>query len=86
MPKPRQSNGDKNLISRRLVELRKQKGLSQRALAYQLQLLGYDIDKNTITRIENNHRYVTDIELNALSKYFDISCDCLVDSSDDDLI
>lgn len=64
MPKPRTSAGEKNLISQRLIELRRQHNMSQRLLAYQLQLNGYDMDKNVITRIETNKRYVTDIELN----------------------
>ena len=61
MPKPRSTSGKKNLISQNLIELRKANNLSQRELAYRLQLEGYDIDKNVITRIETNQRYVTDI-------------------------
>ena len=68
MPKPKTISGEKNLISSRLIELRKQKNLSQRDLAHKLQLAGYDMDKNVITRIETNKRYVTDIELRALSE------------------
>jgi len=79
MPKPRNSNGEKNLISQRLVELRKQHGLSQRDLARRLQLAGYDMDKNVITRIETNKRYVTDLELHALCEIFGVSYDYLID-------
>ena len=59
---------------------------SQRDLAYKLQLAGYDMDKNVITRIETNKRYVTDLELKALSEIFQVSYDCLIDgvfSTDD---
>lgn len=52
MPKPRSTSGMKNLIGANLILLRQQHNLSQRDLAHQLQLLGYDIDKNVITRIE----------------------------------
>lgn len=81
MPKPRPtlSSGEKNLISQRLVELRKEHNLSQRELANKLQLIGYDMDKNVITRIETNHRYVTDIELQAIAKVFNVSYDYLID-------
>jgi len=79
MPKPRNSTGEKNLISQRLIELRKQHNLSQRDLAHKLQLAGYDMDKNVITRIETNKRYVTDIELRALCKIFNVSYDYLID-------
>lgn len=66
MPKRTPTTGEKNLIGKRLIELRRQHHMSQRLLAYKLQLRGYDMDKNVITRIETNKRYVTDIELKAL--------------------
>ena len=82
MPKPRTTSGEKNLISNRLIELRKQQNLSQRDLAHKLQLAGYDMDKNVITRIETNKRYVTDIELRALSEVLDVSYAFLIDGED----
>ena len=51
MPKPRTRTGEKNLISKHLIALRAKHGFSQRDLARQLQLAGYDMDKNVITRI-----------------------------------
>ena len=82
MPKPRTSSGEKNLISCRLIKLRKQQNLSQRDLAHKLQLAGYDMDKNVITRIETNKRYVTDIELRALSEVLGVSYAFLIDGED----
>ena len=79
MPKPTGSSGEKNLVSSRLIELRKQQNLSQRDLAHKLQLAGYDMDKNVITRIETNKRYVTDIELRALSEVLGVSYAYLID-------
>lgn len=84
MPKPRTKTGEKNLISQRLIELRRENGLSQRDLAEKLQLAGYDMDKNVITRIETNKRYVTDLELKALSEIFGVSYDYLIDGRDRD--
>ena len=79
MPKPVGHNGSKNLISQRLKELRATAGLSQRGLARKLQLIGVDMDKNVITRIETNKRYVSDIELWALCRILDVSYDYLID-------
>lgn len=79
MPKPRTKTGEKNLIGLRLKELRKEHHLSQRDLARQLQLAGFDMDKNVITRIETNKRYVTDLELKALTEIFHVSYDYLID-------
>lgn len=79
MPKPLSKTGEKNLISRNLIEIRKKRNYSQRLLAYQLQLNGYDMDKNVITRIETNKRYVTDIELKALCEVLDVTYEELID-------
>lgn len=82
MPKPRTKTGEKNLISKQLIALRRKHDYSQRDLAYQLQLAGYDMDKNVITRIETNKRYVTDLELKALTEIFHVSYDYLINGEE----
>lgn len=82
MPKPRTKTGEKNLISGRLKKLRELHGLSQRDLARLLQVADADMDKNVITRIETNKRYVTDIELKALATIFNVSYSFLIDGED----
>ena len=52
--------------------------LSQRALADKMQLIGIDVDKNAIQRIESGKRFVTDIELRAFSEIFGVSADKLI--------
>ena len=52
--------------------------LSQRALADKMQLCGIDVDKNAIQRIESGKRFVTDIELKALSEIFGVTADELL--------
>lgn len=52
--------------------------LSQRGLADKLQLEGIDLDKNAIQRIESGQRFVTDIELLALSKVLKVSLNDLL--------
>lgn len=84
MPKPRTLSGKKNLISQRLIELRKEHNYSQRDLAHQLQLAGYDMDKNVITRIETNKRFVTDIEIRAFSEIFNVSYEFLIDGNEEE--
>ena len=79
MPKPRKNTGEKNLISANLIELRKSAIIPSGFLQYQLQLRGYDMDKNVITRIETNKRYVTDIELKAFCEVLDVTYDELID-------
>jgi len=73
-----------NICGERVAELRKssQDKMSQRALADRLQLLGIDVDKNAIQRIECGKRFVTDIELAALAKVFGVSGDYLMFGED----
>lgn len=75
MPKPRSDTGKKNLISDNLIELRHRHNLSQRDLAHELQLIGCDMDKNVITRIETQKRYVTDIEIKKLCEVLNTTFD-----------
>lgn len=53
--------------------------LSQRALAEKLQVMGYDMDKNVIMRIETNRRFVSDIELKAFCLFFKVTYNYLID-------
>lgn len=53
--------------------------MSTRDLATQLQLNGVDIDRNVISRIENNKRYVTDIEIREIAKIFQVTYEELID-------
>ena len=74
-------NGNRNnLCGDKIKELRLAypKKLSQRGLADKMQLLGVDLDKNAIQRIESGERFVTDIELKALAEIFSVSLDDLI--------
>jgi len=53
--------------------------LSQRKLAEEMQLLGLDIDRHVIRRIENGERFVTDIELKIFAKALNVSYDDLLE-------
>lgn len=77
-----------NIAGRKLAKLRKNSPskMSQRILAERMQLFGVDLDKNAIQRIESGQRFITDIELLAFSKVFQVSCDELLSEADDSLI
>ena len=64
----RATDGANNLCGKNIAKFRKELKLSQRQLADRLQLIGLDVDKNAIQRIEAGKRFVTDIELFALSQ------------------
>lgn len=66
------NDGRNNICGQKVAQLRVKRRLSQRQLAEQLQLLGLDVDKNAIQRIEAGKRFVTDIELLYLTKVFEV--------------
>lgn len=78
MFKNKNKDGSLNLCGSKIALLRKEKGLSQRALADKLQLEGMDLNKNAIQQIESKQRFVTDIELKAFSTLFHVTMDELI--------
>lgn len=71
-------DGQNNVCGRQVAKLRKEMKKSQLQLADELQLLGLDVDKNAIQRIESGSRFVTDIELIFLVEVFGVSFDALL--------
>ena len=71
-------DGKNNLCGEKIAVLRKSLKYSQRALADKLQLVGLDVDKNAIQRIESGKRFVTDIEIVAISKVLNVTIEDLL--------
>ncbi|MGL4985691.1 MAG: helix-turn-helix domain-containing protein [Treponemataceae bacterium] len=72
-------NGEKNNIAGEIISyLRKKSNISQRKLAVYMQLIGLDLDKNAIQRIECGKRFITDIEIRAFATAFDVSIETLL--------
>ena len=65
-------SNEKNLIGNNLKLLRKQKHISQQELSNKLETLAIYICRGSISRIEDNSRTVTDIELYGLSKVLNV--------------
>lgn len=71
-------DGLNNICGKTVSRLRTTLKISQRELADRMQLVGIDIDKNAIQRIECGKRFVTDIEIVAFSKVFNVSFEDLL--------
>ena len=69
----------KNIIGEKERVLRKQQGMTQRALAEKLQLAGFDVTDLTILRIESGDRFVPDYEVRALANALSVSYETLLD-------
>lgn len=70
-----------NLCGKNIAKQRLLLKISQRELADRMQLVGIDLDKNAIQRIECGKRFITDIEILAFTKVFNISLDTLFEQN-----
>ena len=70
----------RNWIGSNLKKIRILNGLSQEQLIAQLNLLGLDLDRTSLSRIENQNREVYDYELVYISKALKVN---IVDLYDD---
>lgn len=75
-------SNSKNLVGQKVMKLRTERHLSQKALAEQLQLAGYEFSDLTVLRIEKGTRFVPDYEVVALAEFFHVSCEYLLGIQD----
>ncbi|MBO5039542.1 MAG: helix-turn-helix transcriptional regulator [Clostridia bacterium] len=85
MFKIKASDGKNNITGQKIMQIRKEKKMSQRKLAAKMQLLGYDVDHYFIRRVENGERFVTDIDLVIFARTLEVDIVQLI-SVDSDLI
>ena len=65
--------GKKNIISTQIRVMRARQKITQGDLAARMQVLGINIDQQSISKIENNKRTVTDFELAGFCKALNCS-------------
>ena len=68
-------NDKLNVIGEKLKYYRELNKLSQSQVSNRLQLIGRDIPKNSLQRLENGKRILRDYELAGFSKIFNVSID-----------
>ena len=66
-------NGNKNIVHKQVRSARRALHLSQQELAAKMQLMGIAIDQQSVSKIENNARIVTDYEVMGLCKALKVS-------------
>ena len=70
--------GSKNLVCARVESARKSQGMKQKELLAQLQVRGVDLNASGLSKLEGQLRFVTDVELLALSDILNVSVDWLL--------
>lgn len=73
---PRIIDGEKkNLVGKKVRQLRKKRNLTQQELSIKLETMAIYICRGSISRIEDQSRTVTDIELYGLAQALSVSLD-----------
>lgn len=78
-------NNDLNVISNNLKQIRNYKKISLSSLSNKLMLMGIDISKQSLYRIEKNERSVRDYELSAIALALEVETDELLKDFINDL-
>ena len=73
-----QALGDKNVIGAKVEKRRRKLRLKQKEFLVRLQINGIDINASALSKIEGQHRIVTDKELIAIADVLDVSADELL--------
>lgn len=76
-------NGKKNICGERVHEARCRLRMTQSDLAAQLQVVGINIERDSVSRIEIGTRFVADYELRALAKILKVELSWLLGVSND---
>ncbi|AGL02859.1 helix-turn-helix domain-containing protein [Desulfoscipio gibsoniae] len=76
-------NGSKNIIGERVREARKKSTppLTQQDLSAKLGVLGFNIDRVSISKIEAGDRFVADYEVIAIAQALNVSLNWLLTGS-----
>lgn len=67
-----------NLIGKNVSRIRKQKKMSQQELSAKLELMSVYVCRGSISRLEDQTRTVTDMELYAISQVLQVSVEELL--------
>jgi transcriptional regulator with XRE-family HTH domain len=71
----------KNIVGPQVRRLRSERGWSQPAFAAECQRKGWDIDRDTVAKIEGQSRRVSDFEIVVLSRIFAVPFETLLPDS-----
>ena len=67
----------RNIIGLNIKRIRKKKGLTQEELTAKLNILGLNIDRPMVSKIENQQREITDLEIKAIAEVLEVHIDDL---------
>lgn len=69
----KQTYGDKNLVGKNIERLRKERGIKQKDFIAQIQVMGYDMNPTSYSKLEGQVRSATDKELYVIAKILGVA-------------
>lgn len=76
----KQTYGDKNLVGKNIERLRKERGVKQKDLIAQIQVMGCDMNPTSYSKLEGQIRSATDKELYVIAKILGVPIEELFDN------
>lgn len=73
----KQEYGTCNMIGKNVEALRKQKGIKQKDFIAKMQVMGFDINPTSYSKLEGQVRMATDKEIYAIAKILNVTIDSL---------
>ena len=77
--KNRKNYGDKNLVGKKIYELRIEKEIKQKDFLAQIQTLGVDLNPSSLSKLEGQNRIATDKEIKVIAEILNVSYEYLID-------
>jgi len=64
--------GDANIVGKNIERLRKERGIKQKDFIAKIQIMGYDMNPTSYSKLEGQVRCATDKELFVIAKILDV--------------
>ena len=66
-------NGEYNITGKNIKNIRKKSKITQEDLCARMQVLGFQISRSDISKLENGKRYISDFEVEGFAKVLKVS-------------
>ena len=73
MKKSKITNNVYNICGKNIKKIRKEQKITQNELCARMQVMGYQISRSDISKLENGKKFITDFELVGFSKALKVS-------------
>ena len=73
MKKSKVPNDIYNICGKNIKKIRKEQKVTQDELCARMQVMGYQISRSDISKLENGKKFITDFELLGFSKALNVS-------------